>query len=136
MHRRRTRAAGGAALLPSPKLPLPPALRAPGPPAGRAQILQSLAHGVPVVATPVAAEGLGLVDGASGLVGTTAAEFVAKCVEAYSDCTLWRTLVRGGAALLTGQLSGERGAAALLAAFAEVGSGALPASDRARCRAA
>ena len=51
-----------------------------------------MAHGQPVVATPVAVEGMNLVDGEDVLVAATAAEFADAIVRLYGDAALWQRL--------------------------------------------
>jgi O-antigen biosynthesis protein len=64
------------------------------------KLLDSLARGVPVVATPVAAEGLHLIDGDSALIAGTAAEIAAAVVRLYGDEVLWQRLAAGGLAVV------------------------------------
>ncbi len=52
--------------------------------------------GLPIVASSVAAEGMGLVDGESVLLATTPEEFASVTSRLYSDYTLWSRLRRGG----------------------------------------
>ncbi len=51
----------------------------------KGKIGTSLSHGVPCVATPIAAEGMPLVDGPDVLVAETPEDFAAAVVRAYSD---------------------------------------------------
>lgn len=53
-------------------------------------------YGVPVVATPLAVEGMFPKDGEDCLVAASAQEFASKVVQAYTDWGLWERLVRGG----------------------------------------
>ena len=62
----------------------------------KGKINQAMLYGVPVVATPIAAEGMHLVDGANCVLASTAPEFARKMMAAYRNCTLWGGLVRGG----------------------------------------
>lgn len=57
----------------------------------------SMAHGQPVVATPVAVEGMNLVDGEDVLVADTAAAFADAIVRLYHDPALWQRLSASGA---------------------------------------
>ena len=57
---------------------------------------QSLAHGLPVVATTCAVEGMHLVDGESVLVADDARAFADAIVRLYGDAALWRRLAEGG----------------------------------------
>jgi O-antigen biosynthesis protein len=62
----------------------------------KGKINQAMLYGVPVVATPIAAEGMHLVDGVNCMLASTAREFAEKLAAAYRDCELWERLVRGG----------------------------------------
>jgi glycosyltransferase involved in cell wall biosynthesis len=63
------------------------------------KVLESLARGVPVVATPIAAEGLHLADGESALIASGADEFAAAVVLLNGDRALWERLAAGGRAV-------------------------------------
>lgn len=58
--------------------------------------VEALSHGLPVVATPVAAQGCGLVAGEHLLVAQTEAEFVAACVRLAREKELRRRLAAAG----------------------------------------
>lgn len=58
----------------------------------------SMAHGQPVVATPIAVEGLQAVPGQDVLVAEDAAGFAAEVVRLYRDQALWERLASGGMA--------------------------------------
>lgn len=62
----------------------------------KGKINMAMSHGVPVVATPMATEGMFLTDGQNVLVADTAADFAEAVVRAYGDPALWRTLSIGG----------------------------------------
>jgi GT2 family glycosyltransferase/glycosyltransferase involved in cell wall biosynthesis len=64
----------------------------------KGKITQSMSYGVPVVATPVAAEGMHSVDGENVLVASTAEDFARAVVRLYTDESLWTTLSRNGLA--------------------------------------
>lgn len=70
----------------------------------KGKITQSLAWGLPVVTTPIGAEGLGLVDREHAMIAADAAEMAAKIVEAYRDDVLWRRLAAQGRAHLQATL--------------------------------
>ena len=53
-------------------------------------------YGTPVIATPIAAEGMHLEHRANCMLADTALAFAAAMVDAYRNCTLWEGLVRGG----------------------------------------
>lgn len=58
--------------------------------------VEALSHGLPVVATPVAAQGCGLVAGEHLLVGRDESEFVAACVRLATDRELRHRLAAAG----------------------------------------
>jgi GT2 family glycosyltransferase len=62
----------------------------------KGKVTESLASGVPVVATPVAAEGIGLTDGAHLLIGADSREFASRLIRVYTDEGLWDRLSHGG----------------------------------------
>jgi len=61
---------------------------------------ESLGHGVPVVATALAAEGMHLTHGQDVLIGETAAELAAHIVTLLDDDKLWRRMSDDGKAVL------------------------------------
>lgn len=58
----------------------------------KGKVGEALAAGLPVVATSIAIEGMGLVDGQHVLVADTAEDFVKAVLRLESDESLWRTL--------------------------------------------
>ncbi|WP_296806994.1 glycosyltransferase, partial [Thiocapsa sp.] len=62
----------------------------------KGKINQSLAHGLPVVATRVAAEGMHLVDGESVLIADDAPAFAEAIARLDRDPVLWQQLSDGG----------------------------------------
>ena len=62
----------------------------------KGKVNQSLAHGLPVVVTAMAAEGMHLVDGESALIADDAPGFAAAIIRLYTDRVLWEVLSRGG----------------------------------------
>ena len=71
----------------------------------KGKLLGALAAGLPVVATPVAAEGIPLVDGVSALIAATDAEFAAACARLEVDDALWRRLSAGATAVVADHFS-------------------------------
>jgi hypothetical protein len=71
----------------------------------KGKIGQSLALGVPCVTTSIGAEGMGLVDGVSGMIADTALEFAAKLQRVYEDETLWLTLRHRGLDVIERRMS-------------------------------
>ncbi len=64
----------------------------------KGKINQAMAHGLPVVATPVAVEGMYLVPEEEVLVGDGATGFADAVVRLYRDPRLWQRLAEGGRA--------------------------------------
>ena len=58
----------------------------------KGKIGQAMAHGVPVVTTPIGAEGMGLVDGVHALIREDEAGLAEAVVRLYEDAELWTTL--------------------------------------------
>ncbi|WP_288126488.1 glycosyltransferase family 4 protein, partial [Thiomonas sp.] len=58
----------------------------------------AMAHGLPVVATSVAAEAMHLQDGRDVLLADDAESFAAAIVRVYADAELWGALSAGGLA--------------------------------------
>ncbi len=55
----------------------------------KGKVVSSLAHGVPCVATPLGAEGMGLVDGRTIAIADTPETFCQQIVSIYTDEQLW-----------------------------------------------
>ena len=83
----------------------------------KGKINQALAHGLPVVATACAVEGMGLVHGVDALVADDAETLAATVLRAYDDEDLWRTLVEGGLANTGREFSPERARTTLRTLF-------------------
>jgi GT2 family glycosyltransferase len=55
----------------------------------KTKIARAMSHGLPVVTTPMGAEGMGLTDGENVCIADTAAAFAEKVLELYSNENLW-----------------------------------------------
>ena len=75
----------------------------------KGKLAESLAHGVPAVASPVAAEGSGLVDGEHLLVADGAEAFARAVAELYGNAVLWERLAEQGRRFVAEAYSEERG---------------------------
>jgi glycosyltransferase involved in cell wall biosynthesis len=62
----------------------------------KGKITQSLATGLPVIATRVAVEGMPLQHATSALIADEPSDFAANLVAAHSDRELWRRLAKNG----------------------------------------
>lgn len=86
----------------------------------KGKVNQALAHGLPVVATSCAVEGMGLSPGVDVLVADDAESFAATLLAAYEDEPLWERLVAGGLANTEREFSPERARQTLRAIFSEL----------------
>jgi glycosyltransferase involved in cell wall biosynthesis len=71
----------------------------------KGKINESLAHGVPVVATSIAAEGMFLENGRSALIADGPDAFAEAVVRLYDDKSLWYRLSQGGIAVIEDRFS-------------------------------
>jgi glycosyltransferase involved in cell wall biosynthesis len=71
----------------------------------KGKLLAALAAGLPVVATPIAAEGIPLVDGVNALLAESPADLAAACLRLDSDDALWRRLSAGGMSVVAEHFS-------------------------------
>jgi glycosyltransferase involved in cell wall biosynthesis len=62
----------------------------------KGKVGEAMAHGVPVVVTSIAAEGMDLTDGVTALIADSAAEFAGAVVRLLGDEPLYRRLSRNG----------------------------------------
>jgi glycosyltransferase involved in cell wall biosynthesis len=69
------------------------------------KILTALAYGLPVVTTPVGAEGIPARDGAEIIVAEKAADFADAVVQLITDGERWRELSAGGLRFAERELS-------------------------------
>jgi GT2 family glycosyltransferase/SAM-dependent methyltransferase/glycosyltransferase involved in cell wall biosynthesis len=77
----------------------------------KGKVYAALARGAPTVCTPVAAEGMGLVDGRDALIADGPAAFADAVIRLHEDPALWRALSEGGAAFVRRTASPEAGRA-------------------------
>ncbi len=75
----------------------------------KGKVAESLAHGVPVVASPIAAEGTGLVDGVNVLVAEDADTMAATIAGVYGNGDWWLSLSRAGQVFVADKLSPAQG---------------------------
>ncbi|MGH3720964.1 MAG: glycosyltransferase [Pseudonocardiaceae bacterium] len=79
----------------------------------KGKVGESMAAGLPTVGTPVAVEGMGLVDGRHVLVAADAAGFADRVVALLDDDALWCTLSAAGAGVITQRFGPDVARAAL-----------------------
>lgn len=85
----------------------------------KGKIGQSLAYGLPVVATSQGAEGMYLADGESALIADTAADFAAATLRLYTDAALWARLSESGKSVIEAHFSIAAARQSLLAVLNE-----------------
>jgi glycosyltransferase involved in cell wall biosynthesis len=73
----------------------------------KGKISQSLAMGVPVVTTPIGAEGMGLQHGQHAMIASDPETFAQAVVEVYTSEATWSRLSAAGRELLAGAMSHE-----------------------------
>lgn len=83
----------------------------------KGKINQSLAHGLPVVATGIAVEGMHLVDGQSVLVADEPSAFAAAVARLHQDEALWQRLSTAGLRVAEAHFGFAAGERALRAAL-------------------
>jgi GT2 family glycosyltransferase len=87
----------------------------------KTKISMSLSHGLPVVGTTVAFEGMNLVDGKDVLIADSPEEMCEQIVRAYSESDLWKTLSQNGLLLASKEYSFDANRRILAGMFREVG---------------
>ena len=73
----------------------------------KGKVTQGLAAGLPIVTTPVGAEGLDASDGEQMLIGDTAEALAERILRVIEDDALWRSLSEQGQELITAKCSRE-----------------------------
>ena len=66
----------------------------------KGKIGQSMSYGLPVVTTPIGAEGMGLTDGHDALIADDEEAFAQKVIKVYQDRKLWENLSLNAMALI------------------------------------
>ena len=79
----------------------------------KGKVGESMAAGLPTVCTPVAVEGMGLVDGQHVLVAADTTGFAAQVVALLNDDALWCALSAAGASAITERFGSDVARAAL-----------------------
>ena len=89
----------------------------------KGKVLAALAHGIPVVLSPLAAEGIGLQDGWDCLIAENSADWTAAIARLYDDNELWMTLSANGQRLIERRYSFSVGKRLMQTAFDRAGVG-------------
>jgi glycosyltransferase involved in cell wall biosynthesis len=84
----------------------------------KGKIGEALMHGLPVVTTPIGAEGMELVDGEHALIADPGADFAAAVIRLYGDGELWAHMAASGREHVRGRHSVDAAVASLRRAFA------------------
>ena len=79
----------------------------------KGKVISSLCHGVPVVASPIAAEGIEVEQGQSILIAGSQAEWIRNLKSAYSNADLWAGLSQQGLTVVKERHSLEAGMSVL-----------------------
>ena len=83
----------------------------------KGKVNQALSFGLPVVGSPAAVEGMGLVHGENVLSASTPHAFAESILAVYDDAELWQSLSANGRASLEGRFTSQVAASALSAAL-------------------
>lgn len=87
----------------------------------KGKVFDSLAHGVPAVLSPFAAEGIGVRDGADVLIANSPEDWVKQIVRLYGDEKLWKQMSAAGQHAIETAHSLERGVETMRASLEKVG---------------
>jgi glycosyltransferase involved in cell wall biosynthesis len=85
----------------------------------KGKINMAMSYGLPVVATPVAVEGMHARPGIDVMVADSATDFAAAIRRAYDDAELWQTLSANGLANVSQHFSFDAARKALLRVLPE-----------------
>ncbi|MFZ7094084.1 glycosyltransferase [Primorskyibacter sp. 2E233] len=87
----------------------------------KGKVLSALAHGIPCVLSPLAAEGIGLLHGRDCLIAKTPEEWEESIVSLYDDAALWEKLVTNARDLAALRFSFEVGQEQMRNALEKIG---------------
>jgi glycosyltransferase involved in cell wall biosynthesis len=94
----------------------------------KGKVATAMAHGVPSVATRIAAEGMALVPGRDIVVADSPADFARAVCDVYSNPSLWNDLSKAGLAAVEREFSSARASAVISDVLGELGV-AVPQDD-------
>jgi len=86
----------------------------------KGKVLSALAHGIPCVLSPFAAEGIGLRDGSECLIASAPEDWVRAITVLHDDADLWATLSGNGRSLARQRFSFAQGRELMRQAFEAV----------------
>jgi glycosyltransferase involved in cell wall biosynthesis len=87
----------------------------------KGKVIGALAHGVPTVMSPVAAEGISISQGVDGFVVSKPEEWVEAIAQAYADSRAWSAMSAGSIAVARAQFGFGAGLGKMKAAMSEIG---------------
>ncbi|HWY15780.1 MAG TPA: glycosyltransferase [Rhizomicrobium sp.] len=87
----------------------------------KGKVFDALAHGVPSVLSPLAAEGIGVRNGTEVLIAWAPEEWVKQIVRLYTDGTLWTRLSAAGRQLIETEYSFAHGVETMRVALDKAG---------------
>jgi glycosyltransferase involved in cell wall biosynthesis len=102
----------------------------------KGKVLNAMAHGLPTVLSPAAAEGIGAHAGIHYLSAQTPQEWVAAIARLNSDEALWNTISRQAREFVQENYSFDRGIATLRAALEKIDIFPAPNQEALCCRTA
>jgi GT2 family glycosyltransferase/glycosyltransferase involved in cell wall biosynthesis/SAM-dependent methyltransferase len=88
----------------------------------KGKVVESLSYGVPVVTTPVGAEGTGLVDGSTARIAADAPAFARAVLDLLEDDAAWRSISDAGLAHVDEHFGREATRSAVLRLLEEFGA--------------
>lgn len=86
----------------------------------KGKVVAALAHGVPSVLSPIAAEGLGIANGREGMIAATPEEWATAITELYNDFERWTSMSKTGRSYSAKQFSFESGRHLMRAALEQI----------------
>ena len=86
----------------------------------KGKVLSALAHGIPCIISPIAAESTGLRDTIDCFIAETPTEWVEKIIRLYDDPTIWERFRQNGLDLARERFSFEKGRSQMRAAYEAV----------------
>lgn len=100
----------------------------------KGKVNDAMVRGIPVVTTPVAAEGMHLSDGKDCMVASTPSEFASKVVQLYTGCdSMWPRLAKNGYKTVSRHFSMSSVAPLVMETFSLLGVGPGQHSRRSAC---
>jgi len=100
----------------------------------KGKVNTAMSHGLPVVATSVAAEGMGLQHGVNALLADEPSAFAETVIALHDDAALWERLSAASAEHVRTHFSFSVARAALEQALDRTGTGAAGSAARCRCQ--